>query len=1592
MHRLVLRGPSRPINGAFLNEKLLRPPETTTNTTSRTFDLAFNVLKVPEDSERLQSLDKFLSDNIDVLTNPLIFQRKAGDTAPSGDNFTIRGSQYKVIKAIKSAADEISESLNISATETLRVLCEAEARVPEEKLSSEKKTKKDPHMSKEETHQMYTFAVLKERRTILQLTRFLLNHESIAVIENKYSKDILEDALYINKMITFLESIITELQKINDTQLHKELINKELSNTIIEVLKTLVTILLKVSTTDSNVVQWFQLLSKFEFFHVLKDTLEKDAYEEIEALTSIVSLLSFGLNTKDDILDPSAPFASQPNAIRAIHDIIFNSSQNAIVLYAWSVILYALPEEVLSKAFTANEDTDQLSKIAASNAVGLEVFEMIDKTHKILSYDSLYSAILASFLICTVPLIQLTDNTSKTYYHVLKDAPNSFIEKFFTNPNTEKLLYLTKAKFPEVTTPYLRLLSINGAYAHNELSNMSTYMSILPNSSMDYEIDTELDTITLTDGLLVKPPLEQNPDVLMLLPPQTKGKLLPTGDQNTDAVIFQHSYNGWSLLGRIVQNIGMDPENQDLLLTILELITRTLYASDSDTTSEILEGLSAFLDDSDILDVLLKMFEQSLHYRNVPTLTHLVELLISLVHSYPQIVWSHLLRSDLLEHAGRGGLMATILGSVETVNGTYDFTIASLELFNALVVDCLSSPEELYSQKAEVIPKFTNYAAQVFESFMYWSYMQPHQKFEIATLILGAFTKMLYGVYAVDPESALNQKITSVLASSAKRVVTSFTVSLPDVRVVAPILAAIDAMSSSPTVFETSTRLGFAFTQFARSSIQFSKLIVSIRSAIGESPSTLEESLFIKSPQLIMIYAKVSSMRSDVLQLLTQLVSGSWPSGSPSLLSHLSDYYTNVLISSISRDLKIVHDDFTVKKSLFSFFSAVIEGNQKGLSMIFLNGRDIRDTKTDQPSLLKVLKGDVKNMDYYPNWLSIHLVDALAFAFNSWSSRRHEEKDEIEFVKTLVKELKNSKPEAITSNDPANVIQTSYKYKFNARLAEICALVIFPSKKEGSSSQPIIDLLSSDDIMNLIKPFYEPFAYRSSLHNNLNRNFEDKWPKLKLKQFIRAPLAITNRYGEGAVYDLRLLDGILANDPYWSGSELTPGYRSEVIAASVNLQLVSAQISAAKSWGALLTAYVKKVNVQPSFIKIVKKLLEANIKEGTSIEMFSEVYRARVELAFFLLQSASTQKSLENDDVKEILDLSLQLITSIDVDFLSSLSANASHVYRPLMRIIFRCLADSNGNTAIIEDLTSELLEFFEIVIAKGSTLLFDIVQTNVNVGEVGGRIEDILLIVSLFKALIACKPPTSFTSRLSTILVDFDTLKSLLNVYSNSHNLKVNDDVVFADLSLTYMVELISVDVVAEQLISSGLFSTLIQSPISLTIQEGGVFVQTNPKLHSIWTNGLLAIILILLSKFGVRLLSEISAFVSYFSKQFSSTIHSWSQDSVAITTAALQETEQIIIIQKAMQSLYLEYIQSSPGMSQNALEIVPGLDTSSGRKALIDSFNHFLAHPKYLTSRVIPTTHEEQRLFEGEDKIRTPLVEQLVAQIGELKETLSE
>lgn len=264
----------------------------------------------------------------------------------------------------------------------------------------------------------------------------------------------------------------------------------------------------------------------------------------------------------------------------------------------------------------------------------------------------------------------------------------------------------------ESLIPLINLALIDTEFANFELKDICSF-AVTKSSLNDLDYDLIADTITnsssssdiivpdlieLKSDLLVAPPLEsENSNCLLSIPKSTKGKILTIKQQQqqqngqqppttSNLIIFLYKFNGWSLVGRILQNLlhsymekgtQLDDLQHELMISIIKLVTNVVDPKTSiEKSSEILSYLSNSLDTSastingaSIIQVIFEIFEISLQRKDYTSIVQCCEFMTMLTPNYLHLVSSYLNKSDLLDKYGKTGLSNMILGSVELSTG-----------------------------------------------------------------------------------------------------------------------------------------------------------------------------------------------------------------------------------------------------------------------------------------------------------------------------------------------------------------------------------------------------------------------------------------------------------------------------------------------------------------------------------------------------------------------------------------------------------------------------------------------------------------------------------------------------------------------------------------------------------------------------------------------------------------------------------------------------------------------------------------------------------------------------------------------------------
>lgn len=1610
--------------------KPLRPME---QTSQWTYASALTLLQTEPEDYISDALDEFLIHSTDVLTSPEPFSSTENDKTIAGSTkeFTLRGVLYTdVTHSNIQMATKIAGQCKTNVLETLRIIVQTKVRIPEfEPLSQNTELSSrlpdDAAITAEKARMyQYTAALLKERRTVVALAsecfnnRFNIKYSSTV---RSLGQSLVVSSKYVISTIETLDALISELGKPYDSDSDlEELIISEKLLLAVDLLKLLCDVYVLINTRDKAVVEkWFQVMQKSNFaFSIAPYIGQSESFTLVQALVTILSLQLMHL-TYDFGHPVESLYLEDGKVFSVVNDAITGSNSNSIIRYAWLILLYKksiILEDVPQSqesflAVVSVKQTETTLSFLQKNVEAAPVFLEMCALASFLKFDDVFSVTLCDLITVALPLVNMTPEIASNISKVLIAAPNSSIEKFFSDLFAQSAIVLARAKFPMMISPFLNLASVNGNFALHELAELKSYISLFDTEEFGrkYDIDLEnTDLVKVTEMIDLYPPYEINHKLSFLINVGTKAKLIATGDDSKVLVTFLHNYNGWAFLGRVLQNISKvfdisDDEKLSLLIDMIDLLASVSERGSPDELSAVLEYMSAYTDDSDIVDVLFRLFEQGLHNRSVELLGKLLKVFSFLMPVISSRVWPYLTTSSLLSNKGKEGFLSILFGSIEMIRGEYSFTTNLIKFVFALSENCLSVHNDYpIDSKGETLTRFIDHLLIVFESYNTCKFNEGFQKFEMGVLVLDVFRQTLETIHCIDSNIPANEKPTKVFARASERILEAFLFTdATTTRSASSILAMVDSLASSSNYYEIRDVSGYFSGLWITSALSFSKLLVTIRLSIKAPPSLYEKELFAKLPQLIQIYSRGGSIRKPVLDLISALTSGTWDKEPmPSMLSHLGRDNSRVFLHSLAVDLANTFDDYAIKISIYDLLCAIMEANQQGLAVLFISGRDVfgefskdkKDQDSKVVSLLSILKKNVNEIKYYPDIVTVHLLDAIALAFNSWTTARDDESD-VAFVKELVSMLEKFQKQD-TKSESSDLIFSAYQCKLYAKVAEILSLILF-STKNDQCKDAITALFTKSEFLNKLPLFFTIKNYETSLYEQVGSEFEAAFPRNKLSQFSVA-LQKRNRFGIGAVYDLLLMDPLFRANPKWVE------IKDRVIQSSANIQYYASQVALSKSLGALVTTYCRKAleKIGSGFFEFAAQLLTIQEPEDEFTRNFiAQQYSERIELSFLIAYTINGLDSCKKDPA-----IALNIIEAcgdlLSFKTLSLQKTQKQFNSKSLLRLIYVTLSILKEDSQLILSKFSVLRNLFDCVIAKGCKNIIIELQNDVYLSRTdkkhvstnfGDRLDDLKLIFTILKSYIAFKISPSLQEELAHCLADNGTVEIMLSLYSFSHLILVNEEPIFAQLSLMFIQQLLSVEVFASKLFDSNLFIVIRESVISIPLRKGGITVENAPQIHRNWANGILPILVGTLARAGNH--KEVFLTLHAFAKQIESCIDNWSRDSssLRISSSATWETTQLLFIYRFLDSMLKADGLATPGPTEVDIPLLPGFDTQQKRDDFVDYINNLLKHPKFLSSRIVASTPEEAALLDAGDSGAQTLVKSIIEDIGELKEFLN-
>jgi nuclear pore complex protein Nup188 len=354
----------------------------------------------------------------------------------------------------------------------------------------------------------------------------------------------------------------------------------------------------------------------------------------------------------------------------------------------------------------------------------------------------------------------------------------------------------------------------------------------------------------------------------------------------------------------------------------------------------------------------------------------------------------------------------------------------------------------------------------------------------------------------------------------------------------------------------------------------------------------------------------------------------------------------------------------------------------------------------------------------------------------------------------------------------------------------------------------------------------------------------------------------------------------------------------------------------------------------------------------------------RANLAFSLI--GNTNLIMKPEEIKSILRLAFNALVAPELSFFDGLSDGKFDIGKPLLRTILTCL---NKFDRTKDKPSGLLLDIFEAVVAKGSANLFN--RARMSPDEEGADM--VRLTIAIGQEIVDLSAKDSISSDLCNKLMDHNSIEAAVRLYGTGHQALLDEQPIFAELALQFMVTLSSAPRVPEQLAVAGMLAYIMESPISSILQSTDIRAPQNLILHRIWTRGVLPIIFCLLQSLGLRILHDAVAFLRLYEHQIQSAFTEWARPKF-VTTILVDETLLLLVLFEVTDS-YLRQEQDR--------------FVFKGKEDLLENVNNLLAHPRFLARLVHPTNLEEERLLEQrkEGEFRNGLVAKIAGDLEEIR-----
>ena len=411
-------------------------------------------------------------------------------------------------------------------------------------------------------------------------------------------------------------------------------------------------------------------------------------------------------------------------------------------------------------------------------------------------------------------------------------------------------------------------------------------------------------------------------------------------------------------------------------------------------------------------------------------------------------------------------------------------------------------------------------------------------------------------------------------------------------------------------------------------------------------------------------------------------------------------------------------------------------------------------------------------------------------------------------------------------------------------------------------------------------------------------------------------------------------------------------------------------------------------------VSTARHCLQSNAESNLPEAIFEQISQSRAELAFTLLQRLVEFKPLD-PEVKDILPTAWNTVRSHSTNLELALTGNNSECYRTHLKILFLALqAHALGSTSNLSTLPTPsspetiqtVLETLRLIVAQG----FRSLTTNLHDDPSRAFPADFSLLTAMLRTCLRIPGIDRHTSQILSDFADNNVARYASTLFSWSDQLTIDQDPVYGEISILFLLELSFIPTLAEHLAVEGILTRLSSANLMNYFRrpKGSGPFDAPTRMFAVWARGILPLCLNLLAAVGAPMASEVAAFLNQFSAQLTRASAAFDSKPIAvdatagyITLSMISEAQSLALIAAILDT----FRAAGAGAGVVSSDIA---ELNWNRAQVREDIENWLQRRNMLRERIVPSSEKEvawgrMKAMDAGSECETRLEEKVVGEL---------